>query len=83
MQVIYHVFLPTITGDFYGFSADGDGVMDGLPDGLTDKSVDIQMERSFPGYCIKGNFHTGIRVSIFTVNLADRRMDGTDNGHTG
>ena len=49
MQVIYCVFLPIIMREFYGFSADGDEVMDGLPDGLTDKSVDVQMEWCFPG----------------------------------
>ena len=56
--------------------------MDGLPDGLTDKSNDIWMERIFPRYFINGNFHTGILVGIFTVNLADGRMDRTDDGHT-
>ena len=56
--------------------------MDGLPDGLTAKSIDVQMEGIFPGYCIIGNFHTGILVGIFTVNLADCQMDGADNGHT-
>ena len=48
--------------------------MDRLPDGLTDKSVDVQMERSFPGYCINRNFCTGMPIGIFTVNLADGRM---------
>ena len=43
-------FSPTLLGNFNSFSADGDKVMDGLPDGLTDKSVDVQMEGSFPGY---------------------------------
>ena len=56
--------------------------MDGLPDGLTANSIDVQMEGTFPGYCIIGNFHTGILVGIFTVNLADCQMDGADNGHT-
>ena len=38
-----------ITGEFFnGFSADGDKVMDGLPDGLTDKSNDVLTERNFP-----------------------------------
>ena len=38
MQVIYAVFLPLLPGIFNGFSADGDGVTDGLPDGSTDES---------------------------------------------
>ena len=36
----------------------------------------------FPRYCTVMNFHTGILVEIFTLNLADGRMDRTDNGHT-
>ena len=55
---------------------------DGLPDGLTDESIDVQTERSFPGYSIFGDFHTGILIGIFTVNLADGRMDRMDDGHT-
>ena len=49
-------FLPMITGIFNGFSADSDEVMDGLPDGSTDKSDDSQMERKFSGFCDSGNF---------------------------
>ena len=56
--------------------------MDGLPGGFTDESVDVWMKGSFPRYCIYGNLHTGILVGIFTVNLADGSMDGTDDGHT-
>ena len=33
-------------------------------------------------YCTIINFHTGILIGIFTVNLADGRTDGTDNRHT-
>ena len=56
--------------------------MDGLPDGLTEESVDVGTEGSFPGYCVFGNFHTGIFVGIFTMNLADGTMDRMDDGHT-
>ena len=56
--------------------------MDRLPEGLTDKSDDVQMERSFPWYCILRNYCTGILIGIFTVNLADGRMDRTDDGHS-
>ena len=56
MQVIYCVLLPIITGIFNGFSVDGDEGMDGLPDGLTEKSNDVQMERSFPGFHFSRNF---------------------------
>ena len=34
-------FSPLLPGIFDSFSADGDEVMDGVPDGLTDKSVDV------------------------------------------
>ena len=54
--VIYHLFLPVLPGIFDGFSADSDEVMDGLPDRLSDKSIDVQMEMSFPRYCIVGIF---------------------------
>ena len=64
------------------FSADGDEVVDRLPDGLTDESVDVWTERSFPRYCVVRNFHTGIVIGIFTMNLADGRTDGTDDGYT-
>ena len=82
MQVISHVFLPIITRTFDGFAADGDEVLDRLPDGSTDESNDVQMERSFPRYWVFGNFHTGILIGIFTMYLADGRMDRTDEGHT-
>ena len=48
--------------------------MDRLPEGFTDESVDVWMERSFPRYCIYRNFHTGILVCIFTVSVSDGRM---------
>ena len=40
-------FSPLLAGIFNGFSADGDEVIDGLPDGLTDESIDVQMKGSF------------------------------------
>ena len=58
----------------FSFSADGDEVVDRLPKGFTDEAVDLWMERSFPRYCIYGNFHTGILVCIFTVSVSDGRM---------
>ena len=61
---------------------DGNKVTDRLPDGLTDKSIDVQMERSFPRFLCFGKLHTGILIGIFTMNLADGRTDGTDNRHT-
>ena len=51
-------FSPLLVGIFNGFSADGDEVIDGLPDGLTDESIDVQMKGSFHRYCANGNFHT-------------------------
>ena len=57
--------------------------MDRLPDGLTDESIDVWMEGSFPRYCANGNFCTGILIGIFTMKLADGRMDRADDGHTG
>ena len=39
---------PLSPGNFNGFSADGDEVTAGLPDGLTDESNGVQMERNFP-----------------------------------
>ena len=44
--------------------------MDGLPDGSTDESDDVWMERNFPGLLHFRKFHTGILIGIFTVNLA-------------
>ena len=35
---------PLLPGIFDGFSADGDKVMDRLPDRLTEQSVDVWME---------------------------------------
>ena len=57
-----------ITVDFYGFSADGDGVTDGLPDGSTDKSDDVWMEGKFPVKWTLGKFHTGILMGIFSMS---------------
>ena len=71
-----------IPGNLDWFSADGGEVMDGLPDGSTDKSDDGWMESSFPGFSYFVKFCTGIHVSIFTMNLADGWMDRTDHGHT-
>ena len=49
---------------------------------MTYESVDVQMERSFPGFSCFGKFLTGTLVGIFTVNLADARTDGTADRHT-
>ena len=46
-------FSPLLPGIFNSFSADGDQVTDRLPDGLTDRSVDVWTEGSFPGYCVE------------------------------
>ena len=56
--------------------------MDGLPVLWTDESIDVWMEGSFPGFSACGNFHTGVVIGIFTMELADGRMDITDNEHT-
>ena len=55
---------------------------DGLPDGSTDKSDDVQTEEIFPGYWTFGKSFTAILTGIFTMNLADGWMDGADDGHT-
>ena len=81
-QVIYHVFLPLLPGNFNRFSADSDRVIDGLPDGSTDESNDVWMEKNFPGYWTFWKFHLAILMGIFTMNLADGWMDRTDDGHT-
>ena len=64
------------------FSADGDRVTGGLPDGSTDESDDVWMEVDFPGYWTFGKFCPAILVGIATMNLADGWTDGTDDGHT-
>ena len=46
-------------------------VTDRLPDGLTDKSDYVWMERNFPRIQIIGKLHTVILVGIFSINLAD------------
>ena len=53
-----------------------------MPDGLTEESNDVWMERSFPEYCVFSKFHKGKLINIFTVNLAYGLMDGTYDGHT-
>ena len=71
--------------DYQGFlqvSADGDGVTDRLPDGLTDKSDDVQMERNFPRIWTFRKFCPATLISIFAMNLADGLTDRTDDGHT-
>ena len=55
---------------------------DGLPDGSTDESVDVQMEGNFSGFWTFGKFPIAIFVGIFTMNLAEGWMDGTDDRHT-
>ena len=82
MQVIYHVFSPLLLGNFDGFSADGDGMIDRLPDGSTDESDDVQTERNFPRIWTFRKLHPAILVGIFTMHLADGWVDGMDNGHT-
>ena len=64
------LFLPMITGNFDGFSADRDGVTDRLPDGLTDKSDEVQTERNFVGFGVLGNFIQQYSW-LFSLNLAD------------
>ena len=60
----------------------GDEVTDGLPDGSTDKSDDVWMERNFPRIWTFQKFHTAILLGNFTMNLAGGWTDRTDNGHT-
>ena len=60
-------------------SVDGDEVMDGLPDGSTEKSDDVWTESSFPEFLCFRIIHTGILIGIFTVNLADSWTDETDD----
>ena len=43
-------FSALLPKNFNGFSADGDKVTDGVPDGLTDESDDVWMERNFLGF---------------------------------
>ena len=81
MQVIFHVFSPFLLVNFDGFSANGDRVTDGLPDGLTGESDDVQMEGNFPVNWTFRKFCTAILVGIFTVNLADGWTDRTDDRH--
>ena len=68
--------------NFDGLSPDGEIVTDRLCARLTEKSNDVQMERTFPMNWIFKKFHTAILVGIFTVNLAYGWMDGTDDGQT-
>ena len=69
-------------GNFDGFAADGDELTDRLPVLWTDDSVDVWMKGIFPGFSACGNFHTGMFICIFTVGLADGRMDVTEDKHT-
>ena len=53
-------------------------------DCLMDQQTNLMMYRQkeiFPGLYVH-DFHTAVLVGIFTVNLADGWMDGTDDGHT-
>ena len=58
MQVIYGIFAPLLPGIFYGFSADGDEVTDGL---LMDQQMNpmmyggigIYLHIGFSGYFIQ------------------------------
>ena len=71
-----------LLGNFDRFSTDIDKLTDGLPDGSTDKSNNVWMDRNFPGYWKLRKFQTGILVSTITMNLADGWTDGTDDRHT-
>ena len=51
-------------------------------DGSTDESDDVQMEGNFPMIQTFTKFHPAILVGIFTMNLADSWMAGTNDGHT-
>ena len=55
---------------------------DGLSDGSTDESDDVQMESNIPVIFSFRKFHTEILVGIFTIILADGWTDRTDDGHT-
>ena len=55
---------------------------DRLPDMSTDESHDVQMEGNFPTNWTFMKLCPAIFVSIFTMNLADGHMDGTDDRHT-
>ena len=79
MQVIYCSFSPLLPGNFDRFLADGDGVNDGLPDGLTDESDEVQIEGNFPGIGTFRKFGPGILMGIFTMNLADGWTGGMDD----
>ena len=57
-------FSPFLPGNFDGFSADSDKVTDRLPDQLTDKSIDVQTKRSFPGFLCFRKFCTGILIGM-------------------
>ena len=56
--------------------------MDRLSDGLTDESDEVQMERNCPGLWMFGKYCPPILMGIFTMNLADGWMDGTEDRHT-
>ena len=82
MQVIYCVFLPLVLGNFDRFSADGDRVNDGLPDGSTDEYDDVWMEGNSCRIWTFRKFLPAILVGAFTVCLADGWTDGMDDGCT-
>ena len=71
MHIILPCFLPIFTGNLDGSSADSDVVDDGLSDGSTHESNDLQMEGNFPGSWTIGKFGPAILLAIFTVNFAD------------
>ena len=52
---------------------------DGLTDGLTDESDDVQMEGKFSRTWTFRNFGPGILMGIFTMNFADGWMDRMDD----
>ena len=75
-------FSPLLLENFNWLSANSDGVIDRLPDGSTDESNDVWMEGNFPMNWTFRKFCTAIVIAIFTMDLADGLMDGTEDGHT-
>ena len=67
-------FSPLFLGIFHGFSADGDGVTDRLPDELTDESDDVRTW-NFPGCGMFSKFHPAVHMGIFAMILADGWME--------
>ena len=81
-QEIDCVVSPLLLGIFARFSADSDGVNNGLPDGSTDESNDVWMEGDIPGTWTFRKFHPAILMDTFTEKSADGWTDRMDNRHT-